>query len=314
MQVQALGWPSAKKLWPITAGQSRPSASPARVLPFTFISLIRRSRKETFSQNALQSATDAFRYFYYRISVTLYNRLLWAGRATKPKPYRMKRILLVEDDRRIAQTISRGLTDEGYSTVIAYDGPEGREKALSNEFDLLILDVNLPGLSGYDLCRDVRATNPYIPVLMLTALGEIEDKVTGLGVGADDYLVKPFDFRELLARVTACLRRADIRHEPDDIIRVANLTLNRTTRQVYRNDTLIDLTTKEFVLLDYLMQHNGRAISRLELTEHVWNMPFDTGTNVVEVYVNYLRKKVDRDFSPKLIHTRSGYGYVLKEE
>lgn len=229
----------------------------------------------------------------------------------------MKTILLVEDDRRIAQNISRGLTDEGYDTVIAYDGFEGRQLAFSNPFDLIILDINLPGLNGYDLCRELRAENPHLPVLMLTAYGEIEDKVTGLGVGADDYLVKPFDFRELLARVAACLRRADLRTEPDksdDILTVANLTLNRTTREIFRNKTLIELTTKEFVLLEYLMQHTGRAISRLELTEHVWRIPFDTGTNVVEVYVNYLRKKVDRDFSPKLIHTRSGYGYVLKEE
>ena len=228
----------------------------------------------------------------------------------------MKTILLVEDDRRIAQNISRGLIDEGYGTVIAYDGLDGRTKALSNGFDLVILDVNLPGLNGYDLCRELRAENPRLPVLMLTALGEIDDKVTGLGVGADDYLVKPFDFRELLARVAACLRRVDvnIRPEPDDIIQVANLLMNRTTRQVWRDNTLIELTTKEFSLLDYLMQHTGRALSRLELTEHVWNMPFDTGTNVVEVYVNYLRKKVDRDFLPKLIHTRSGYGYVLKDE
>lgn len=229
----------------------------------------------------------------------------------------MKTILLVEDDRRIAQNISRGLTDEGYAMTIAYDGLEGRQLAHTHDFDLLILDVNLPGLNGYDLCRELRAENPYLPVLMLTALGEIDDKVTGLGVGADDYLVKPFDFRELLARVAACLRRADLRTEPadpEDIVTVANLTLNRTTREVFRDQTVIELTTKEFVLLEYLMQHTGRAISRLELTEHVWRIPFDTGTNVVEVYVNYLRKKVDRDFSPKLIHTRSGYGYVLKEE
>ncbi|AUD07536.1 response regulator transcription factor [Spirosoma pollinicola] len=226
----------------------------------------------------------------------------------------MKTILLVEDDRRIAQNISRGLTDEGYATDIAYDGIHGREKAFSNDFDLVILDVNLPGLNGYDLCRELRVKNPHLPVLMLTALGEIEDKVTGLGAGADDYLVKPFDFRELLARVAACLRRVDLRPEPDDIIQVANLTLNRTNRQVHRDTTLVDLTTKEFILLEYLMQHAGRAVSRLELTEHVWSMPFDTGTNVVEVYINYLRKKVDRDFSPKLIHTRSGYGYVLKDE
>ncbi|AKD56930.1 response regulator transcription factor [Spirosoma radiotolerans] len=229
----------------------------------------------------------------------------------------MKTILLVEDDRRIAQNISRGLTDEGYETTIAYDGLEGRQLALSNAFNLIILDINLPGLNGYDLCRELRMVNPQLPVLMLTALGEIEDKVTGLGVGADDYLVKPFDFRELLARVAACIRRADLRAEPnqaDDVITVANLTLNRTTREVFRDQNVIELTTKEFVLLEYLMQHTGRTISRLELTEHVWRIPFDTGTNVVEVYVNYLRKKVDRDFSPKLIHTRSGYGYVLKEE
>jgi two-component system copper resistance phosphate regulon response regulator CusR len=179
---------------------------------------------------------------------------------------------------------------------------------------MVILDVNLPGINGYELCRELRSQNPHLPVLMLTALGEIEDKVTGLGVGADDYLVKPFDFRELLARVASCLRRVDLRPEPDDVIQIANLTLNRTTRQVRRGNVVIELTTREFILLAYLMQHAGRPISRLELTEHVWSMPFDTGTNVVEVYIDYLRKKIDRDFSPSLIHTRSGYRYVLKDE
>ncbi|UFH53936.1 response regulator transcription factor [Spirosoma sp. KNUC1025] len=229
----------------------------------------------------------------------------------------MKKILIIEDDRRIAQNISRGLQEEGYATEVVYEGLNGRQIALQPGVDLLILDINLPGLSGFEVCRSVRAEKPQLPIIMLTALGEIEDKVEGLSLGADDYLVKPFDFRELVARVATCFRRvAGTMERPraEEIWKLANLTINLTTKEVRRDSVLIDLTAREFALLEYLMRNRGRVLSKVDIAETVWNLNFDPGTNVVEVYVNYLRKKIDRDFEPKLIHTRSGMGYVLKEE
>ena len=226
----------------------------------------------------------------------------------------MKKILIIEDDRRIAQNISRGLREEGYDTEVVYEGINGRQLALQPGFDLLILDLNLPGLSGFEVCRSVRVEKPHLPIIILTALGEIEDKVEGLALGADDYLVKPFDFRELLARVAACFRWAALVPTAEEVWQVANLTVNLTTRDVRRNNVTIDLTAREFALLEYLMRHRGRVMPKMEIAEKVWNLHFDPGTNVVEVYINYLRKKIDRDFEPKLIHTRPGMGYVLKEE
>jgi DNA-binding response OmpR family regulator len=228
----------------------------------------------------------------------------------------MRTILIVEDDRRIAQNISRGLREEGYATDVVYEGINGRQRALQPDIDLIILDINLPGLSGFEICRSVRAERPQVPIIMLTALGEIEDKVEGLELGADDYLVKPFDFRELIARVATCFRRTNTQHDlaPDDIGQVANLTVNFSTKEVRRDQLTIDLTAKEFALLEYLIRRRGRVVSKADLAESVWGLNFDPGTNVVEVYINYLRKKIDRDFDPKLIHTRPGMGYVLKEE
>ena len=230
----------------------------------------------------------------------------------------MKKILIIEDDRRIAQNISRGLQEEGYATEVVYEGLNGRQMALQPGVDLLILDINLPGLSGFEVCRSVRAGKPQLPIIMLTALGEIEDRVEGLNLGADDYLVKPFDFRELVARVATCFRRAahttDHRPVAEEVWQLANLTVNVTTKDVRRGNVPIDLTAREFALLEYLMRNRGRVLSKMDIAETVWHLNFDPGTNVVEVYVNYLRKKIDRDFEPKLIHTRSGMGYVLKEE
>ena len=228
----------------------------------------------------------------------------------------MKKILIVEDDRRIAQNVGRSLADENYATDVAYDGPTGLDMARTGAFDLVILDVNLPGLSGFDLCRTLRAEKPLLPIIMLTAMGEITDKLTGLGLGADDYVVKPFDIRELVARVSGCLRRAELLRNPApaDIMQVADLTVNRLTKTVMRQNVIIDLTAKEFALLDYLLQHRGETVSKMDLTTHVWHFNFDPGTNVVEVYINYLRRKIDRDFTPKLIHTKPGVGYVLRDE
>jgi DNA-binding response OmpR family regulator len=228
----------------------------------------------------------------------------------------MKKILIIEDDRRIAQNISRGLQDEGYATEVVYEGLNGRQMALQPGVDLLILDINLPGLSGFEVCRSVRADRPLLPIIMLTALGEIEDKVEGLSLGADDYLVKPFDFRELIARVATCFRRSNRQTEQaaDEVWQVADLTITPATKDVRRGDVPIELTAREFALLEYMMRNRGRVMSKMDIAETVWNLNFDPGTNVVEVYINYLRKKIDRDFEPKLIHTRPGMGYVLKEE
>lgn len=228
----------------------------------------------------------------------------------------MKKVLIIEDDRRIAQNISRSLLTEGYETEIAYEGYNGRDMALSQPVDLVILDINLPGLNGFEVCRNLREAKPLLPIIMLTALGEVEDKVEGLGLGADDYLVKPFDLRELSARVATCLRRVDRIQTPntDEVLTVADLRVNVTTKDVRRGDESIILTAKEFALLEYLMRNRGRVLSKMDLAEQVWNLNFDPGTNVVEVYINYLRKKVDKDRQPKLIHTRPGLGYVLKEE
>ncbi|MEZ0486540.1 response regulator transcription factor [Fibrella aquatica] len=228
----------------------------------------------------------------------------------------MQTILIVEDDRRIAQNISRSLRDEGYLTEVAYEGVVGRQLAVEKAIDLLILDINLPGLNGFEICRSVRARKPDLPIILLTALGEIEDKVEGLSLGADDYLVKPFDLRELSARIAAHLRRSTRQRNTaqDEVLRSANLTVNLSTKVVSRGNVPIELTAREFTLLEYLLRNQGRVVSRADLSEQVWGLYIDSGTNVVEVYINYLRRKIDKDFTPKLIHTRPGFGYVLKNE
>lgn len=228
----------------------------------------------------------------------------------------MKKILIVEDDRRIAQNICRGLQEEGYETEVVYDGFNGRQLALQQDFDLVLLDINLPGINGFEICRSLRTEKPLLPIIMLTALGEIEDKVEGLQLGADDYLVKPFDFRELNARIATCLRRTDVQPRPvaDEVLRIADLMVNIDTKEVRRQGKSIELTAKEFSLLECLLRNRGRVVSKMDLAEQVWHLNFDPGTNVVEVYINYLRKKVDKDFEPKLIHTRPGLGYLIKEE
>jgi len=226
----------------------------------------------------------------------------------------MKSVLIVEDDKRIAENISKGLASEGMKVEIASDGITGKQMALQNEYDLLLLDLNLPGLKGYDVCRQVRRYKPLLPIIMLTAYGEIEDKVSGLRLGADDYIVKPFDFRELTALISAALRRNDLLSNKSEreIIQVGDLCLNLRTKQVKRGEREIELTARELSLLEYLMRHSGEVVSKMDLAENVWHLNFDPGTNVVEVYINYLRRKVDKDFEHKMIHTRPGLGYVLQ--
>lgn len=228
----------------------------------------------------------------------------------------MKKILIIEDDKRIAQNIYRGLIAENFQAEIAHDGITGKQMALDKKFDIILLDVNLPGLRGFEVCQQIRQYNTTIPIIMLTAYGEIEDKVEGLGRGADDYIVKPFDFRELVARVNAALRTSEVKNPggPKKILRIANLEMNLETKEVIRAGKSIELTAKEFALLEYFLLNRGKVISKMDLAENVWHLNFDPGTNVVEVYINYLRKKVDKDFETKLIHTRPGLGYILKED
>ena len=228
----------------------------------------------------------------------------------------MAKILIIEDDKRISNNVSKGLREKGYETEIAYDGLIGLKLALSHEYDLILLDINLPSMNGYEVCRKIREHRTSVPILMLTALGELDDKMEGFETGADDYIVKPFDFRELLARIRVFLKRASGTENDANvrILKAANLEINLENKEVRRNNKLIELTPKEFALLEYLFRNKGRIISKIEIAEHVWDINFETSTNVIEVYINFLRKKIDRDFEPKLIHTKSGMGYIFREE
>lgn len=224
-------------------------------------------------------------------------------------------ILLIEDDERIASLVKRGLEENDYHVTIAYDGQTGKKLALQNEYDLIITDIILPKLGGLELCKDIRAAKPEMLIIMLTALGTTDEKVEGFDAGANDYLVKPFDFRELHVRIRALTNRPNraIKNQ-GFLLKYANLELNNQTKTVSRSGTNINLTPKEFKLLEYMMQNCERILSRTEIAEKVWETHFDTGTNFIDVYINYLRKKIDRDFEPKLIHTKSGMGFIFKEE
>ncbi len=222
------------------------------------------------------------------------------------------KILLVEDERKTIQYIKKGLEENGYEVDPAEDGVSGRNLAFRNHYNLIITDVILPELNGRDLCRELREAKVETPILMLTALGETDDVVEGLDSGADDYLAKPFEFKELLARIRSLTKRQS-KLVNETQLRIADLTLDTTRKSVIRAGKKIDLTSKEFSLLEYFLRNQDRVIPRAELSKHVWNVDFDTGTNMVEVYVNYLRKKIDKDFSSKLIHTQFGMGYILKE-
>jgi len=221
------------------------------------------------------------------------------------------RILLVEDDKKVASFIRKGLEEEGYAVDVAAEGEAGLFMGLDRLHDLIILDVMLPKKPGFQVLRELRQAKVATPVLMLTARDTVEDKVQGLDAGADDYLTKPFVFAELLARVRALLRRRAEARSPR--LQVADLVLDPATRSVTRGGQSITLTNREFALLEYLMRNAGRVLTRTAITEHVWDYDFDSGTNVIDVYVNYLRKKIDAGHEPKLLHTVRGAGYVLRE-
>lgn len=223
------------------------------------------------------------------------------------------KILIVEDEEKVAKFIAQGLEENDFIVKVVHDGLEGKDEALSGRYDLIVLDISLPGMSGIEICKELRKNHIHKPVLMLSAMGTTDDKLTGFDVGADDYLVKPFEFRELLARIRALMKRASSETDTKNIIRVADLEINSDSKTVKRANKKIDLTTKEYLLLEYLAKNKGKVISRADIAEKIWDINFETGTNVIDVYVNFLRKKIDRDFSPKLIYTQVGMGYILKE-
>lgn len=223
------------------------------------------------------------------------------------------KLLLVEDEPKLAAFIKRGLEENGYELEVAYDGNVGERMAKSESYNVIILDVNLPYKNGFEICQEMRKNNIQTPVLMLTALGSTEDKLQGFDSGADDYLLKPFEFLELLARIKVLSKRNINQDSSFNGLRFADIVLDLNTKTVVRSGKQIDLTAKEFALLEYFMRNKKRVISRVELAENIWDITFDTGTNVIDVYVNFLRKKIDKDFPTRLIHTQIGFGYILKE-
>jgi DNA-binding response OmpR family regulator len=225
-------------------------------------------------------------------------------------------ILLVEDEKKIADTIQAGLGEYNYNVVTAYNGLEGKDLYYSGKYDLIILDINLPVMNGYELCRIIRYKDKQVPIIMLTAMDFTENKIEGFEVGADDYIAKPFEFRELVARIKALLRRADFKggQSEEKILKLADLEMNVDSKEVKRGNKKISLTAKEFQLLEYLLRKSGKVVSRADIAKDVWDIDFDTQTNVIDVYVNFLRKKIDKDFTPKLIHTQVGMGYILKSD
>jgi two-component system, OmpR family, copper resistance phosphate regulon response regulator CusR len=220
-------------------------------------------------------------------------------------------ILIVEDEPKVTEFLKKGLEEQGYDIDIAFDGLTGEKLAGRNSYDILLLDVILPYINGYELCRRIREKNQGVPIIMLTALGATDDKVTGFDAGADDYLVKPFEFKELIARIKALTKRTRNVYQSQGSLRVGDLVLDLQKKNARRGEQTIELTAREFALLEYLMRNRGRVLSRPEIASRIWEINFDTGTNVVDVYINILRKKIDRDFEEKLIHTKIGLGYYL---
>lgn len=222
-------------------------------------------------------------------------------------------ILVIEDEPKVSAFIKQGLEEQQYEVDVAFDGLIGKKLAIKNHYNVMLLDVIIPYQNGLELCKELRDQGIQTPIIMLTALGTTDDKVTGFDVGADDYLVKPFEFQELLARIKALTKRSLGLAISSNTLKVADLELNLDRKTVSRGGAEIFLTAKEYALLEYFMRNKGRVLARNEIAEKVWDIHFDTGTNVVDVYVNFLRKKIDKDFPNKLIHTQIGMGYIFKE-
>ncbi len=222
------------------------------------------------------------------------------------------KILVVEDERKVARLIQQGLEEEEYEVAVAHDGEEACALASANNFDLLVVDVMLPGKSGIQVVNELRTTGATMPILMLTAKASTEDKVAGLDSGADDYLTKPFAFEEFLARVRSLLRRGT--QDKSTVLSLCDLQLDTVSHKAKRGGQTIDLTSKEYALLEYLLRNKERVVTRAAISEHIWEYNFDTGTNIIDVYVNHLRNKIDTSAHPRLIHTVRGVGYVMKKE
>jgi DNA-binding response OmpR family regulator len=225
-----------------------------------------------------------------------------------------RKILIIEDEQKIADTLKLGLIENGYHVEVAYDGTIGYRLFQAHRFNLVILDINLPGINGYELCKRIRSENQHIPVIMLTALSGLGDKIEGYDAGADDYMIKPFEFKELLLKIRALLKRTMNQNLPVGmLLKAGDLEMNLDSKEVKRDDQHINLTAKEFQLLEYLLRNKNRVVSRADIAINVWDIDFDTNTNVIDVYISYLRNKVDKNFSTKLIQTQVGMGYILKE-
>lgn len=225
------------------------------------------------------------------------------------------KVLLIEDEAQVSAFIRQGLEEQAFEVDVAYDGLIGERLALNRDYDVVVLDIVIPGKNGFELCKTLKKEKPDLPILMLTTLGTTSDKLTGFDAGADDYLLKPFEFLELSARLKVLARRSTVSARSyGNQLRYEDLKLDLERKLVWRGDTSIKLSAKEFALLEFFMNNPGRVIPRAELAEKVWDIKFETGTNVVEVYINMLRNKIDREFTPKLLHTRIGMGYVLSKE
>lgn len=221
------------------------------------------------------------------------------------------RILIIEDETKVVSFVKEGLEEHGFEVDFASEGLVGEKKIVENSFDLVILDIKLPDINGFELCKRIKEIKPEIPVLMLTALGTTDDKLSGFDSGTDDYLVKPFEFKELVARIRALLRRTSNISQTFNKLIVADLELDLKTKLAKRGDKTIELTAKEYALLEFLMKNVNSVVSRSEIAENVWDIGFDTGTNTIDVYINILRKKIDHGFETKLIQTKIGMGYML---
>lgn len=224
------------------------------------------------------------------------------------------KLLVVEDEVKTADALAIGLKENGFDVTTAYDGEMALNVTKKIKFDLIITDIIMPKIDGIELCKRLRSAGNHTPVIMITALGLTANKVNGFNSGADDYIVKPFDFEELLARVKAMMNRVRKKTSATNYLKCADLKLNLDTKEVYRGDKMLTLTAKEFALLEYFMKNRNRVISKEEIAQNVWDIHFDTGTNIVEVYVSYLRNKIDKDFEDKYLHTRKGLGYIFREE
>lgn len=224
------------------------------------------------------------------------------------------KILIVEDEPKVAAFIKQGLSVNGFEADIAYDGEIGLAMASGNTYDGLVLDIGIPHHNGFEVCKRIREYDQKMPILILSALGSTNDKLKGFGLGADDYLVKPFEFEELLARLRALIKRSQSSSMGADILRVEDLEMDLLSRRVTRAGKPINLTAKEFTLLELLMRNKGRVLSRVEIAEKIWELNFDSGSNIIDLYIFYLRKKIEKEFDQKLIHTLHGVGYVLRKE